>query len=167
MSNIAIAFRSITAAFDSGTMNMKLVMLRLELEASFAHPTFSSTLFVGDLSAEMTEIVRRIIAAHLESHVNETAAGIDFNQRDLSDTKSVCTTSTLALRRDLGPKAVPDSYQRRAKSIGVGLARGRKSCITTQTPKFKMFRALMKKFSRFKSAKSMLQASFWKMEKRQ
>ena len=124
-SKMIVAIRGITAGSGLATTEMRLCMLRIVEKALKLHRTVVPTLFVDDLSAECTG-PDHVILEELVPFINGVAADIEGVGMELSRKKSICTANSDTLGKQLEEcwTEIGVTYQRYAKSLGVGMGAG-------------------------------------------
>ena len=122
------ALRGITAGSGTATTEMKVVLIRIVDAAFIAHPTVIFTVYVDDISAEMTGPDDHI-AKELGDAVMEVGQALEANQQEL-------------LGRVLAHRWSPLSviYKRRVKSLGLDLAGGRRRTTQVQADRLRRFK---------------------------
>ena len=95
-----MANRGITAGFGMATTEMRIVLINLIDAATIAHPMVVLTVYVDDISAEMTGPDEHIIK-ELGDCILEIGQALEANHQELSKTKCACTASTDKLGKAL------------------------------------------------------------------
>ena len=149
------AVRGITTGSGSACTEMKLVMIRIILKASEAHPTVTPCCFVDDLSADKAapdEHVDRELGGFIEV----VAAEFKANELELSPTKCVSIASSKALGEKLQARwkelGLHIPYMKGVKSLGAGLGAGvrrnvqvvkdRRVAFAARVPRFRWLRRI-------------------------
>lgn len=144
---LVTACRGITAGSGFATSEMKLIMLHIVEGALTFAPMVQPTLFVDDLAAEIVSPVK-VIAKQLAVFVKHVAKKVAESAMELSATKCVCNASTDELGHELEEKLKPlkVTYQRRVKSLGVGLTGGRRRNTNVMNGRLRKCTGRMRRF---------------------
>ena len=145
------AIRGITAGSGMATTEMRIVLINLIDATLIVHPTVVITLYVDDISAEMTGPDKHI-EKELGDCILEIADGVTANQQELSRTKCVCTASTDTLGKALELRWSPleVKYKRYVKSLGVGLGGGTRRTTKVLSDRLRKFKMRIPKFKRLR-----------------
>ena len=151
---IVVALRGITAGSGLATTEMRLCMLRIIERALNAHPSVIPTLFVDDVSAECSGPDRAIVA-ELGGFIENVAEQIEEADMELSKKKSVCTanSSSLGKRLEATWKKFGICFQKYVKSLGVGLAAGRRN-VQVLKKRLANFKARIPRFRRLRKLRA-------------
>ena len=127
-SEIVVALRGITAGSGLATTEMLLIMLRIIKRALKAAPSIIPTLFVDDVSAECTG-PDKTVKEQLGKFIKSISDSITASEMELSKKKSVFTANSDKLGKELEEtwQDLGIKYQKYVKSLGVGMAAGRRN----------------------------------------
>jgi len=146
-SGLVLACRGVTAGSGNATTEMKIMMINIVDGALKVYPHIEPTLFVDDLSAERTAGEEVMLKDVIGFTMHVSKAIVD-SEMELSDVKCVCNASTDAMGRKLeaGLARLNIAYRKKVKSLGAGLAGGRRRNTDVQKARLKNFKARVKKF---------------------
>lgn len=152
-SYLLTACRGIVAGSGFATAEMKLIMIRLIEKARRLAPMVVPTLFVDDIGAEVMGPAK-VVIEQLPKFVKSIAKSVTDAVMELSGTKCVCNASTDKLGRSLQENLKPLNvkYQKQVKSLGVGLAGGRRRCSKFLKKRLLRFKFRTRKFRTMQAA---------------
>ena len=154
ISSLVLALRGITAGSGLATTEMRLLLLlRIVDRASVLYPAVTPTLFVDDLSAEVSG-TKRYILRHLIPFVLFICDCMSAALLEVSRKKSVCTASCDAVGTPLaaGLRRYSVRYVRQVKSLGCGLGAGARRNAQVIRGRLLAFRQRLPRFRRLRAA---------------
>lgn len=106
-----------------------------------ANPLVKATLFVDDLSIEATGTAQRVAPAAIKAGV-QACTEIEARGMEVSKSKCLCTASDERIGLDIqkGLKQFGVRYQAEVKSLGVGMAAGKKRPTKVQAARLNAFK---------------------------
>lgn len=152
-SYLLTACRGIVAGSGFARAEMKLIMVRLIEKARSLAPRVVLTLFVDDIGAEVMGPAR-VVTIELSKFLKSIVESITDAAMEPSATKCNSNASTdklgQALQESLKPLNV--TFQKRVKSLGVGLAGGRRRCSFYTKKRLLRFKLRTRKFRSMQAA---------------
>ena len=153
VSFLVFPIRGITAGSGLATTEMRIIMIDIVDSACLVWPGVTPTLFVDDLSAEVSG-TERFIMMQLVPFVHHVCDRMLKDLLEVSKTKSMCTASShavgAALSRALTRHAIRFAY--RVKSLGVGLGAGTRRNSKVIKQRLKAFVMRLPRFQRLRMA---------------
>ena len=152
-SDLVWATRGIVAGSGNATSEMRLVMIDIVDSVMKRHPTIIPTLFVDDLSIELSGEDDHIIY-HIVGFTAKTSKRITDDGMEVSKTKSVVSASHPSLADELMEqlKLQGIKHTKRVKSLGVGLAAGTARNTMVMDTRLKNFKRRLPHFKALKRA---------------
>ena len=128
---------------------MKILMIHAIDAAMEVYKNIEPTLFVDDVSAERVADDKTMVE-ELVGFTKLVGLAIMDSQMELSNVKCKCNASTDALGKKLeaGLKKFKVTYEKKVKSLGAGLAGGRRRNTDVQKRRLRDFRRRVKNFRR-------------------
>ncbi len=150
---VVYALRGITAGSGLATTEMRVLLIHIVDSACVLYPAVTPTLFVDDLSAEVSG-TRRYVLRHLIPFVLYVCDRMTESLLEVSRKKSVCTASSaatgIAIQRGLLRFAV--RYVDRVKSLGSGLGAGTRRNARVTAGRLRAFQLRLPRFRRLRAA---------------
>ena len=135
------ANRGITAGSGLATAEMRVVMLRIVEQASRLAPEVVPTLFVDELSAEISG-GRKFVHQKLVSFTQAACLAIERDGMEVSRTKSICTASEVKHGKEIVDelKVFDIKFQQHVISLGAALGAGTRRNMSNSNARLRKFR---------------------------